>query len=174
MDIFTTLIRELFDGIIYKRVVVGKNGKLFVMYKFRTMEKQAHEKEWQVRFHPVAKPRNDPRVTRIGRVLRRTGLDELPQIVNILKGDMGIVGYRPLTPDELQLLPNDLKDYRYRYLPGAINSFYARHNIIYDRDGRLRAEREYFMGLSSKNPYLVNIRYFFVILYNFVKGGGSR
>lgn len=102
--------------VIFKQKRVGKNGKLFYIYKFRTMhcdaEKRLKEilkndpkakKEWQER----RKLKNDPRITRIGRFLRKTSLDELPQFINIIKGDMSIVGPRPYLPTEIK----DMEDY---------------------------------------------------------------
>jgi lipopolysaccharide/colanic/teichoic acid biosynthesis glycosyltransferase len=79
---------------------VGINGKMFTMYKFRTMVKNAEELKEQSRHlnemnWPAFKIANDPRITRVGRLLRRTSLDELPQLFNVLKGDMSIVGPRP-------------------------------------------------------------------------------
>ncbi len=90
----------------FSQVRVGENGKLFRMYKFRSMIKGAED---QLRdlvdigelAQPVFKIPNDPRVTRVGKVLRRTSLDELPQLVNVLKGDMSMVGPRP---EEVQVV----------------------------------------------------------------------
>ena len=87
--------------IIFKQMRTGKGGHRFAMYKFRTMvtnaeelkQKYAHLNEltW-----PDFKITNDPRVTRIGRILRKTSLDELPQFINVIKGEMSLVGPRPL------------------------------------------------------------------------------
>ena len=84
---------------------VGRNGKLFKFYKFRSMYVDAERRLDEVLKDnemdgPVFKMRNDPRITRVGRVIRKTGLDELPQLVNILKGEMSIVGPRPALPRE--------------------------------------------------------------------------
>lgn len=90
---------------------VGKNGKQFKMYKFRSMVQNAHE---ILREHPdfaklfedykkgSYKLKNDPRITPVGRVIRKYSLDEVPQLVNILKGDMSLVGPRAYYPDELR------------------------------------------------------------------------
>jgi lipopolysaccharide/colanic/teichoic acid biosynthesis glycosyltransferase len=77
-------------SVIYKQVRVGKDGKEFILYKFRSMQKDA---EKNLGFLPATK--DDPRVTRIGKILRQTRLDELPQLYNVLKGDMSLVGPRP-------------------------------------------------------------------------------
>lgn len=92
--------------IIYRRHVVGENGRSFMAYKFRTMHTQA---EMLLRAYPhlerelatQGKIKNDPRVTPLGRWLRRTSLDELPQLLNVLKREMSLVGPRMVTPEEL-------------------------------------------------------------------------
>ncbi len=92
--------------VIYVSRRAGKKGKLFNFYKFRTMVKDAEGMMENLRHldetdGPVFKIRNDPRVTRVGRFLRRYSLDELPQLWNVFKGDMSLVGPRPPTPDEV-------------------------------------------------------------------------
>jgi len=97
--------------VIYTHIRRGKDGKIFRLYKFRTMyqnskqmlEKMLREnpdlqKEWQENF----KLKNDPRITRIGNFLRKTSLDELPQIWNVLKGEMSLIGPRPIIDDEVE------------------------------------------------------------------------
>jgi len=89
--------------IIFKQKRVGENGHLFEMLKFRTMVANAEQIRNLVEYHDengnfIHKVPNDPRVTRVGRLLRRSSLDELPQIFNILKGDMSLVGPRPELP----------------------------------------------------------------------------
>lgn len=91
---------------IFAQQRVGKNGKLFTMYKFRSMCPHAEEQLQELLPYnemdgPVFKIKNDPRITRIGRFLRRTSLDELPQLINILRGDMSFVGPRPALPWEV-------------------------------------------------------------------------
>lgn len=86
---------------------VGKNDRYFRFYKFRTMVVNAESmlsdlQEQNEKDGPVFKIKNDPRITRIGKFLRRTSLDELPQLINILKGDMSIVGPRPALPREVE------------------------------------------------------------------------
>jgi undecaprenyl phosphate N,N'-diacetylbacillosamine 1-phosphate transferase len=79
--------------VFYLASRVGKNGHIFSMYKFRTMVDQAD----QIGSHLTG--RNDPRITKAGKYLRRTSLDELPQLLNILKGDMSFIGPRPEVPE---------------------------------------------------------------------------
>jgi len=92
------------DGAIFRQRRVGRDGKLFWLYKFRTMcpdaEEQLNELLSQNQMDgPVFKIKGDPRITRVGRFLRKTSLDELPQLLNILKGDLSIVGPRPERPE---------------------------------------------------------------------------
>lgn len=92
--------------IFFKQIRKGKNGKEFYMYKFRSMISNAEDlkdslKELNEVSGPVFKIKNDPRVTTIGKFIRRTSIDELPQLVNVLKGEMSLVGPRPPLPEEV-------------------------------------------------------------------------
>lgn len=94
-------------GVLYAQTRCGLNGRLFTLYKFRTMVEGAEEIQREL-LHlnemdgPVFKLKQDPRVTRLGRFLRRFSLDELPQFWNVLRGDMSLVGPRPPIPDEVR------------------------------------------------------------------------
>lgn len=95
--------------IFYKQKRIGKNGNPIYIYKFRTMVNNAdkvleeilkdpkYKKEWELN----QKIENDPRITKLGKILRKTSLDELPQFINVIKGDMSIIGPRPLVEGEL-------------------------------------------------------------------------
>jgi exopolysaccharide biosynthesis polyprenyl glycosylphosphotransferase len=92
--------------VLFRQQRVGQGGRLFEMYKFRSMhqdaeEKQANLQELNQASGPLFKIRDDPRLTRVGRLLRRTSLDELPQLINVLRGQMSIVGPRPGLPQEV-------------------------------------------------------------------------
>ena len=94
--------------VLFKQSRVGRDGEEFWFYKFRSMVSDAealrHLLEMQnERSGPVFKMKNDPRITRVGRVLRKFSLDELPQLINVLKGDMSLVGPRPALPRETAL-----------------------------------------------------------------------
>lgn len=96
--------------VFYKHKRIGKNGKTIYLYKFRSMYTDSKErlemllknpdikKEWEENF----KLENDPRITKVGNFLRKTSLDELPQLLNILKGEMSIIGPRPVIDEELE------------------------------------------------------------------------
>ena len=91
---------------IFRQKRVGRHGKLFTMYKFRTMVCNAEELKKQLETQnemdgPVFKIKNDPRITRMGHFLRTTSIDEILQLVNVVKGDMSLVGPRPPLPDEV-------------------------------------------------------------------------
>lgn len=92
--------------VVFKQVRVGKDGKEFQMYKFRSMVTDAEARLVQLlerneKTGPVFKLHDDPRVTRVGRVIRKVSLDELPQFLNVLKGDLSVVGPRPALPREV-------------------------------------------------------------------------
>ena len=93
--------------IIFTSKRVGKDGKEFMLYKFRSMVKEAERLKGDLKHlnetdGPIFKIKRDPRITRVGRILRRTSMDELPQFFNVLKGDMSIVGPRPPLPSEVK------------------------------------------------------------------------
>lgn len=92
--------------VLYKQVRVGKHGKEFACYKFRSMVSNADDLRSQIAdlnesTGPLFKIRNDPRLTRVGRFIRRYSLDELPQLINVLRGEMSLIGPRPNLPDEV-------------------------------------------------------------------------
>lgn len=92
--------------VLYRQVRVGRGGRHFTFYKFRSMRQGAEEEWHRLRAlnetdGPILKIRNDPRLTRIGKFVRRTSIDELPQLLNVLRGDMSLVGPRPPLPAEV-------------------------------------------------------------------------
>ena len=110
------------DGAIFRQRRVGRDGRLFWLYKFRTMcpdaEEQLNELLSQNQMDgPVFKIKDDPRITRVGRFLRKTSLDELPQLLNVLRGDMSIVVPRPALPREVELY-SDYQRQRLYVTPG--------------------------------------------------------
>ena len=149
-----------FDGHspIFRQERVGKNGRRFSMWKFRTMVPGAESmldsyldgnfdarSEW----NSTQKLKDDPRCTRFGRIMRRTSLDELPQLLNVLIGDMALVGPRPMLPSQQSLYPGTAY---YRLRPGITGfwqvsvrnstEFVARANYddLYDKEMSLKTD----------------------------------
>lgn len=106
------IIIDDFGTPFYKQIRIGKDGKAFMIYKFRSMRLDAdeHRKELLEQNNSngaTFKMKHDPRITRVGSFIRKTSIDELPQLINILKGDMSVIGPRPFIPEEQALLPKD-------------------------------------------------------------------
>ena len=98
--------KEDHSPVFYKQIRVGKNGKTFKMYKFRSMFVNADQMLDKLKSKsdvegPMFKMKNDPRITKIGHFIREHSLDELPQFINVIKGDMSLVGPRPPLPSEV-------------------------------------------------------------------------
>lgn len=107
---------------IFSQIRCGRDGKTFKLYKFRSMCVDAEDRLSELLTEnemdgPAFKIKDDPRITRVGRFIRKTSLDELPQLWNILKGDMSIVGPRPALPREIKLY-NDYQRQRMYVTPG--------------------------------------------------------
>lgn len=131
---------------------IGKDGKLFKMYKFRTMVVGADEelekilkedKEARKEYEKNKKLKNDPRITKIGKFLRSTSLDEFPQFINVLKGDMSLVGPRPYLPREEEDM-----GYYYYYItkckPGITGLWQVSGRSELSFDERLDLDLEYY------------------------------
>ncbi len=115
--------------IIYQQKRTGKNKKEFTIYKFRVMYVGAEKNQWRYRKQnhapePMYKNWNDPRFVGAGRFLSKTGLDELPQLINVLKGEMSLIGPRPLPTNESLKLSKGW-DFRYLVKPGVFSSWSA-------------------------------------------------
>ena len=99
---------------IFSQIRIGKNGKAFRFYKFRSMVVNAEEllaglQNQNEMSGPAFKIKNDPRITKVGKFIRKTSLDELPQLWNVLKGDMSLVGPRPPLPNEVEQYTEEQK-----------------------------------------------------------------
>jgi lipopolysaccharide/colanic/teichoic acid biosynthesis glycosyltransferase len=108
--------------VTYASQRAGRRGQFFRMYKFRSMVADADKMKQELRDDnertgPLFKLSNDPRITRIGRVIRETSIDELPQLLNVVKGDMSLVGPRPALPEEEAAFDEELRD-RFEVRPG--------------------------------------------------------
>lgn len=129
--IWMTIIPIIFittgTPVFFKQKRAGKNKKPFGMYKFRTMNKNAHKEKIKYRHlnqapEPMFKIFDDPRFVGIGKFLSKTGLDETPQFINILKGEMSFVGPRPLPIDEAKKLPSSW-GFRFMVKPGIFSEW---------------------------------------------------
>jgi len=128
MVIIAILIRSTSKGpAIYRQTRITVGNREFKMLKFRTMYENAEEKTG-----PVLSSDDDPRVTKVGRVLRNLRLDELPQLFNVLKGDMSFVGPRPERPFFVEQYSRDIPEYTHRYLVKAGMTGYAQIYGKYD------------------------------------------
>jgi len=137
---------------IFVQERVGLRGRRFRFYKFRSMSIGADRLKADLRHMsemdgPVFKLRLDPRVTRVGRFLRRTSLDELPQLINVLRGEMSLVGPRPPVPEEVaQYRPSDM--IRLAVKPGLTCWWQVRGRSTVDFETWMAFDREYVYGLS--------------------------
>lgn len=114
---------------LYRQVRVGRHGRTFLLYKIRTMRHDAEAKTGPVWTQP-----HDPRVTRLGRFLRRVHLDELPQLFNVIRGEMVLVGPRPERPEFTQFLAREIPGYMDRYLVAPGITGLAQINLPPDTD----------------------------------------
>ena len=124
---------------IFKQRRMGKNKRIFTMYKVRTMVQNAERlKRRYIKLNevdgPVFKIKDDPRFTGFGKILSYTGLDELPQLINIIKGEMAFVGPRPLPVDEAKKVPQKYQK-RFNVLPGVTSPWVLKgqHNLDFKK-----------------------------------------
>ena len=144
--------------IFFSQKRVGKNGELFEMYKFRSMVVNAEELKENLEDQnemsgPMFKIKDDPRVTKVGKFIRKTSIDELPQLWNVLKGDMSLVGPRPSLPKEVEQFEPWMKE-RLTVQPG-ITCFWqvmGRNSIPFEEwmklDVKYVRERNYFLDIK--------------------------
>lgn len=145
------------ESIFYSHERIGKNGKIFKLYKFRTMvpdadkilkemlKEEKYKNEWDLN----QKFENDPRITKVGNFLRKTSLDEFPQFLNIIKGDMSLIGPRPLIKGELISHGGNSK--MYESVKPGLTGWWAcngRNDLSYDE--RLELEYYYVNNISLK------------------------
>jgi len=148
---------------------VGKNGQMIGVYKFRTMHPYSeYLQDYVIRlngYNDKGKPANDFRVTRWGAMFRRLWLDEMPQLINVLKGEMKLVGMRPLSRVRFSEFPEDLKAERIKYKPGCFPPYVALR--MPDDKENIEAERIYLADLK-RHPILTDLKYLTRSVYNIV------
>jgi lipopolysaccharide/colanic/teichoic acid biosynthesis glycosyltransferase len=160
-------------GPLYKMPRVGKGGKIIGVYKMRTMHPFAeYLQEYIINNHGYAKsgkPENDFRLTPWGKIFRKYWLDELPQLINMVKGDLKLVGVRPVGKFYFDSLPEEIKQKRIKHKPGCIPPYVAL-NRKPSLEEVLKAEMEYMIE-KEKNPYFTDIKYFFNAIFNIIVRG---
>lgn len=170
------ILKEDDGPIFYDQLRIGKNGKIFKMYKYRSMvigaddklkEYLAENEEAREEYSKYKKLKKDPRITKLGNFLRKTSLDEFPQFINVLKGNMSLVGPRPY----LQREKDDMGEY-YKYIiqckPGITGYWQiaGRSNVTFQ--DRLDLDIEYYETKSLKNDIKILLKTFIKV---FVKEG---
>lgn len=161
--------------ILFSQTRIGKNGRRFKLYKFRSMYADAESRKKELLDQnevqgPMFKIKNDPRVTKVGRFLRRTSLDELPQFWNILKGDMSLVGTRPPTEDEFEKY-NDYYRRRMSITPGLTGLWQVSgRSEVKDFNEVVRMDLQYIDNWSVWQ----DLRILFLTVGVVLRGSGSR
>ncbi len=151
--IIAILVKATSPGpIFYKSLRVGKDYKNFYMLKFRTMRTDADALREKLRQENnlqgnLFKLKDDPRVTRFGKFLRAFSLDEFPQLINVIRGEMSLVGPRPLPPDESELFEGPYT-VRFNVLPGITGIWQVSGRSALDFNKLCRLERSYVMDWS--------------------------
>ncbi len=152
---------------------VGKDGKIFRCYKFRTMFVDAEKRLLEIlnkdliakeQWLQNSKLRNDPRVTNVGKLLRRFSIDELPQIINVLKGDMSFVGPRPITIDERDLHYKDHLRYYYSVKPGVTGLAQVSGRSLLSFQERIEFDRWYIENWSLWLDLIIILKTIIVVL----------
>ena len=170
------LINRNTNPIFYKQIRIGKDGKEFEIYKFRTMninaekelkkllEDENNKEEWR----QFRKLKQDPRITKFGLFLRKSSIDEFPQFINVLKGDMSIVGPRPLVPGELEMHNGD-KIY-WKLKPGITGWWACNGRSDTPYDERLKQEYYYINNVS----FLLDLKIILKTIICIFKKAGAR
>lgn len=153
-------------SIFYNAERIGKNGKVFKMYKFRSMYMNAPD--IRLADGSTYNGEDDPRVTKIGKIMRKTSIDEIPQILNILKGDMSLIGPRPDTLKGAHRYPEEEK-YFLQVRPGitGYSQAYFRNSV----DGKTKAIND--MYYAKKISFWFDIKIFFKTIETVILGKGT-
>lgn len=160
--------------VFFKHMRIGKNGKVMEMYKFRSMVINAEElmknftPEQMKEYNENYKLKDDPRITKVGKFLRRTSLDELPQLINIIKGDLSIIGPRPVVKDELEKYGLNSQKFL-SVTPGLTGYWAANGRSCKSYDERIEMELYYVENMSFK----LDIKIFFKTILSVLKREGA-
>lgn len=157
---------------VFSHTRVGFNGRRFACYKFRTMVANSQQvladylannpeaaKEWEQNW----KFKNDPRITFLGRILRKSSLDELPQLINVLRGEMSCVGPRPVVPDELQRYGACAAEYL-QARPGLTGLWQVTGRDAVDYASRVSIDSRYIRNWSVWADVVILVRTVFAVM----------
>ncbi|MFR9061018.1 sugar transferase [Eubacterium callanderi] len=148
--------------VFYNAPRLGKDGKTFKMYKFRSMKVNAPD--IRLEDGSTYNGEDDPRVTKIGKFIRKTSIDETPQLLNVLKGDMSFIGPRPDPPDWLERYPENVKEFL-RVRPGitGFSQAYYRNSV----DGNMKMQNDLYYA-NHYNSFF-DLKIFFKTILNVIK-----
>ena len=167
------IINKDYNTIFYSQDRVGKNGKVFKLYKFRTMIVNADEelnnllniKEYKDEWDKNQKIKNDPRITKVGKVLRKYSLDEIPQFINVFLGSMSLIGPRPLIEGEIEKHGGNKKLYE-SVKPGITTWWGVNSDKAKTYEERLNCEYYYINNMS----FILDLKCFFKTIKVIIKG----
>ena len=174
IGIFAILIKKESPGpVFFAHKRIGQNGRIIPTFKFRSMYKDAEQrlekllleneeiqKEWQTNF----KLKNDPRITKIGNFLRKTSLDELPQIFNVLRGEMNFVGPRPVIAQEIEQYYKEDVEYYHMVKPGITGLWQVSGRSDTDYEFRVATDKWYILNWSLWLDIVILIKTIKVVL----------
>lgn len=171
------ILKEDDGPLFYEQLRYGKGGKQFRIYKFRSMCMNADKKlkeyltqneEARIEFEENHKLKNDPRITKIGNVLRKTSIDELPQLINVFKGDMSLIGPRPVVDGEIEKYGKN-KEKFLSVRPGITGYWAANGRSDTSYDERIKMELYYVDNISFK----LDVKIFFKTILSVIKKEGA-
>lgn len=164
-----TVQRRLY-GLFVRLNRVGKNGKMFKVYKFRTMHPYSEYLQQYIyekySLQDGGKFNHDIRVTTLGRFMRRCWIDEWPMLLNLLKGDMKLVGVRPISKQYFSLYSKELQEKRTKHKPGLLPPFYA--DLPKTLEEIEASEMRYLTACEEKGTFITDFIYFWKILYTII------
>ena len=167
----------LSDGfpLLYKQQRVGKGGKLFTIFKLRTMRKDAdsileNDHHFRLEFEENFKLKSDPRVIGVGRWIRAMSIDEFPQLINVLRGEMSIVGPRPVLQREIEVMYGENACFYLALKPGCAGLWQCsgRNDTTYEK--RVQLDKEYVLNASMKMDAEICVKTFVAVI---LKHGAS-
>lgn len=156
-------------GPLYKMPRIGKGAEIIYVYKFRTMHPfSEYLQDYVLKLNgytAIGKPADDFRLTKWGKFMRKYWLDEFPQLINVLKGEMKLVGIRPLSKRMYQEYPDDVKEMRILHKPGCIPPYVSllKQGVM----ASIEAERQYLIE-KKENPISTDIKYFKMAIFNII------